>query len=278
MAVVIVHIATVGIGELELCAGDHLAGYLILFLDHQRPGPLIPEGELLHTPAHDLDVLGGAVQHEALHGLDLAGNHGGAGFDALQHDLPGLIRVIHPIIRADSSASAVHHLEADAGERFILGAFDKLSDDQGGARFVVKDQAVGNAGAHHDIFRRLVQDVAHRGLFLGHHDGGIGGQPCDGHGAVGAGGVKAVAGADHMAGAVPNQELSALQRLLGHGVPLQNGEGAKGIVIESNRLRVPGVHHHRLRGGVLAVVVRGAFLRNHIGAGEQLGQHDLAVL
>ncbi len=80
-----------------------------------------------------------------------------------------------------------------------------------------------------------------------------------------------------MAGAVRHQKFRALQGLLGHSVPLQNGEGAEGIVIEAQRLRVPSVYHHRLRGGVDLIVVRGLVLCHHICAGEQLGQHDLPI-
>ena len=61
MAVVIVHIAAVGVSNLELRPGNQIAGYLILLLDHQGPGPLVPERQLLHFAALDEDVLGGSV-------------------------------------------------------------------------------------------------------------------------------------------------------------------------------------------------------------------------
>ena len=71
--------------------------------------------------------------------------------------------------------------------------------------------------------------------------------------------------------AVLDRELRALQGLLGHRVPLQDGQGAEGIIVKSERLSVPGVDHHGLRGGVRLIVVRGLDLGHHIGAGEQLG-------
>ena len=67
------------------------------------------------------------------------------------------------------------------------------------------------------------------------------------------------------------------QRLLGYSIPLQNGEGAEGIVIKSNGLGVPGVHHYCLGRGVLPVIVRRLFFRYHVGAGQQFGQNDLTV-
>ena len=57
MAVVIIDVPAVGIGELELSAGNQCAGHGILFLDDQGARPLIPERELLHTATHDFDVL-----------------------------------------------------------------------------------------------------------------------------------------------------------------------------------------------------------------------------
>ena len=277
MPVVIVHVPAVGIRQLELRTGNESAGHTVFLLNDKRTGPLVPKRELLHFTALDENVLGRPIQHEALDRLDLPHLHGGAGFDALQHDLSGLVRVVHAIVRADSSAIAVHDLKGHAGQRLVLGPLDKLADNQRGAGFIVKDQAVGHAGAYHDALGRLIEDVALGGLFLGDDHGGIGGQPGNGDRTVSAGGVDPVVGADHMAIAVPHHKLSALQGLLGHSVPLQDRQGAEGIVIKPDGLSIPGVDHHGLGGGVLAVIVRFPFLRHYISAGEQLGENDLTV-
>lgn len=39
----------------------------------------------------------------------------------------------------------------------IFDALNELPNDEGGARFIVKDQAVGHAGAHHNILRSFVR-------------------------------------------------------------------------------------------------------------------------
>ena len=212
-----------------------------------------------------------SIEDVALHGLDLPHLHGGAGFQALQHDLSGLVRVVDAIVRANGAAIAVHDLEGHTGQRLVLRSLDEFADDQRGGRLVIEGQAVGHAGAHHDILRGLVFDVACGGLALGDHIGPVGGQAGDGDRAVRPGDIPP----DVPALAVLHGELRALQGLLGHRVPLQDGQGAEGIIVKSERLSVPSIDHHGLRGGVRLVVVRGLDLGHHIGAGEQLGKDDL---
>ena len=126
VAVVGVHIAAVGIGQLELSAGDKIAGYAVFLLNHQRTGPLVPKRQLLDFTALNENILGRSVQHKALHGLDLSGNHRSSGLNAFQDDFTGFIREIHPIVRADSGTGAVHHLEAHAAQRLVFGSLDEF--------------------------------------------------------------------------------------------------------------------------------------------------------
>ena len=93
------------------------------------------------------------------------------------------------IIRADSAAVAVHDLESHAGQRLVLRPLDEFADDQGGGRLIIEDQAVGHAGAHHDILGSFVLDVAGGGFALGHHIGPVGGQARDSDGTICPGGV-----------------------------------------------------------------------------------------
>ena len=218
-----------------------------------------------------------SIQNEPLHGLDLAGDDGGAGFDTVQHDFARLVRKINPVIRSHRRAGAVRHLERHTSQRLVGGALDVLVDDEGGPRLVVEGQAVGHARAHYDVLRGLVKDVPGGCAALGHDDSGIGSQPGHSGGAVRARGVAAIVGADGLALAVPDVKFRVGQGLPGHGVPLQNSEGTQGIIVKSERLRIASIHHHGLRGGVCPVVVRGLVLRNDIGAGEELGEDDLPV-
>ena len=61
MPVVIVHIAAVGVGDLELRSGDERAGHAVLLLDDQGTGALVPEGQLLRLSCLDENVLRGSV-------------------------------------------------------------------------------------------------------------------------------------------------------------------------------------------------------------------------
>ena len=260
MAVGVIHKAAVGIGELELRPGNQIPGHAVLFLDDQSAGLFIPKRQLLDFSGLNQNVLGSAVKHISLHGLDFAGDDGGAGFDAVQHDLARLVRIVGSIVRANSGPGAVHHLKAHAGQRFIFRALNKLADNQSGGRLVVKNQAVGNAGADNDIFGGFVLNIASGGLALGHHDGGVGGQPGDGHGAVRPGDIPAIVGADGPALTVPNKELRPGQRLLGYSVPFEDGQGAEGVVVKAEGLRIPGVDHNGLRGGVGLIIRRSLYL------------------
>ncbi len=129
MAVVVINVPTIGIRHLELCAGNKIAGYTVFLLNHQRTGPLVPKRQLLDFTALNENILGRSVQHKALHGLDLSGNHRSSGLNAFQDDFTGFICEIHPIVRADSGTGAVHHLEAHTAQRLVFGSLDEFSDN-----------------------------------------------------------------------------------------------------------------------------------------------------
>ena len=99
-----------------------------------RTGPPVPKGQLLYAPALDKNILGCPIQHEALHGLDLSGNHRGSGFDAVQHNLASLVGVVGSIVRADCGPAAVHYFERYAGQWLIFRPLNELSDNKGGSR------------------------------------------------------------------------------------------------------------------------------------------------
>ena len=124
----------------------------------------------------------------------------------------------------------------------------------------------------------MIQNVARGRFLLGNHDGCVGPQAGDRHGAVGPGGVESVVGADHMTVAVLDQELSAGERLMRHGVSFQNGQSAEGIVIKTEGLRVPCIDYHRLGSGVLLIKVGSLVLGHDQRSGLDLREHDLSVL
>ena len=58
---------------------------------------LVPEGQFgCGLACRDFYGLGGAVQHEAVHGLDLLGGDGGSGFQPFQNDFTGVIAIGSP--------------------------------------------------------------------------------------------------------------------------------------------------------------------------------------
>ena len=61
MAVVVINVPAVGVGELELRARDERAGHAVLLLDDQGTGALVPEGQLLRLSCLDENVLRGSV-------------------------------------------------------------------------------------------------------------------------------------------------------------------------------------------------------------------------
>ena len=146
MPVLIVHKAAIGISQQELRPGDGIAGNLVFLLDNQRSSRFVPEGQLLDVSGLDLDVLRGSVKDIALDSLNLTGNDHGAGFDTCQDDLAGLIGIVEAIVRADSSASAVHYPEGYAGQRLVLRTLDKLADDQRRGGGVVEVDGLGVVG------------------------------------------------------------------------------------------------------------------------------------
>ena len=150
VAVVVVHKAAACISQLELRPGDKCAGNLVLLLDHQCPSPFVPERELLDAARLDLDVLGCTVQHKALHGLDFPGDDYGAGFNAGQDDLAGFVGVVEAVVRPDSGPGSVYHPEGHAGKRLVLGALDKLPNNQGRGGGIVEIDGLRVVGIHHN--------------------------------------------------------------------------------------------------------------------------------
>ena len=128
LAICVVHITAVGVGEPELSARERRlsirAGELA---DNERTLLRVPERERLHLARLDENVLRRSVQNESVDGLDLTHLDRCAGFEAAQNDLTGLVRIIDTIIGADCRAAAVHHAERNAGKRLILRTLNEIA-------------------------------------------------------------------------------------------------------------------------------------------------------
>ena len=101
----------------------------------------------------DFDVLGSAVQNEALRSLDLAGDDHGSRLNAMQDDLAGFVCVIEAVIRADSGSSSVHHPEGHAGKRLVLGALDEFPNNQGRGGGIVEIDGLRVVGVDYQGLR-----------------------------------------------------------------------------------------------------------------------------
>ncbi len=143
---------------------------------------------------------------------------------------------------------------------------------------VVKNQAVGNAGLHHNALGCLIEDVTCRCSGFRHHDGTTRLQSGDNYCAVRSGFVDTVGGADSVALTVPDNKFSVCQRLAGHSVSFRDGQCGLGGVGDNDRLRVPvGADDHVGAGIVHDIAVWSFDLRNDIRARSQVGQPDFTL-
>ena len=261
--------------DLEGDSRQRLLRHSVQLVDNKRALTLVPEGQILHRPCLDENVLGCAVQHESIHRFDLTGNYGSTGFQTVQNDLTRLVRVVHAVIGANGSAAAIHHLEGNARKRLVLRSFDIFVDHQCGRRLVVKGQAVGYTAPDHNVFWRLILDIADGRFILRHDNGGIGGQTGNGHSAVRAGDEPPVVRSNGLALTVLHNELRLCQRFLCQRVPLQNGQVAEGLIVECQRRVFTRLYRNGLGCAVQCIPLRGTNFLCHDGrTGRQLRELD----
>ncbi len=284
MPVVIVHIAAIGIGKLELRPGDECAGNLVLLLDDQRSGPLVPERELLHMARLNLDVLGGAIKDKPLHGLDLTGDDHGAGFNAMQDDLAGFVGIIEAVIRADSGPGSVYHPEGHAGKRLILGALHKLPNNQrrgGGIVEIDRLRVVGidNHGLRPGVG---VDAVAGDRLQLRYNDSP--GDAGEDDLSVAVRVVDAIRGnlpilvVHYLPVGVLNLEFHALQGRIVQGTQLIDNQIAEGLVEHFQGIRLMVLDFHGVGRIIQQVAGPGLDLSHDIAARLQVRQGEKAPL
>ena len=249
MAVVIVQITAVRVGDLELHPGQRLVGLLVQLLHHDGALLVVVKTEGLRLTDFDLDGFRGGVEDIALQRLDLLGGDGHAGFQALNHDAAILIGDILAIGTAYHLTVGFRHQESYPFQR-VRGAGDILLNHQLGLGVIFKGQVVaaaivpgvGRVGTaaviaagqavgpvlHDDGLGRCIQHIAVGDFALVDHNGAARYKSCDRHGAVFAGGVAA----QHIPVPILHGKLGIGDGLAGHGVQLGQGQTAQGFIQE----------------------------------------------
>ena len=134
--------------DLKLDAGDALSGFCVLFNDGKPARADIIKAKGLHLTRLDENGFRRAVQHKAIHGLDLPRRNGGAGFQIMDNDAAILIGDELSVGVAHNSAAAVGDKEGHALQR-RCGALDILFNHKSGAGRVGEVQRLGVIGIDH---------------------------------------------------------------------------------------------------------------------------------
>ena len=282
MAVGVVHIAAVRVGQLELHPGQRFLRHGVQLADYQGTLGLIIEAQSLHLARFDLNGLGSAVQDIALQSLDLPGGDGGAGLQAINHDAAILVGDVLAVAGANHCTGAVRDQEGDPLQG-RGGALDVLLNHQCSAGGVGEVNCLRVVGVHLDGLGLLgrVDGISGDGRRLGDHQGAHHTVNLDLAALVRL--VDAVAGdvavfVRHiLAGTGRHFERDPLQGFARQRIPLVDDEGPRPGVGQHHRLGVAiGANDHIGGGGVHHIAVRGLDLREHIGAGGQIGDADFA--
>ena len=103
--------------DLKLDTGDALSGFFVLFNDGKPARADIIKAKGLHFARLDENGFRRAVQHKALHSLDLPRRNGGAGFQIMDNDSAILIGDELAVASAHNGAAAVGDKEGHALQR-----------------------------------------------------------------------------------------------------------------------------------------------------------------
>ena len=142
LAAVHVHVAAVGVGDLEFHTGQRLLRYSVDLVDDQATGLLVPESEGLSLTLLDDNALGHPVKNIAIQSLGFLHGDRGSGREAGDGNAAILIGGDVAVVGADHRAGAVRHQEFHAGQRSVRSAVNVLLDGQGVGGDVVI--AIGN--------------------------------------------------------------------------------------------------------------------------------------
>ena len=284
MPVGVIHIAALGIGQLELHAGQRLAGQLVQLPDHQSPLLLVVESEGLHLTLFDLNTLGRAVQDIALHRLDLTGGNGLTWLQPMDLDLTGFICDELPVALPNRFARPRGDQEGHTLQRRCR-ALNVFLNHERRIRGVVEGQRLGVFRVHgHSLcLCPWVNGIPGNSPGLLDHDSS--GDPADADLAIGVGGVQALTGqmpvgVIHIAAlGIGQLELHAGQRLAGQLVQLPDHQGPLLLVVEPEGLHLTLFDLDRLGRAVQDVTLQSFdFTRGDGGARLQVRDDNAAVL
>ena len=283
VAVVVVQVGAVRIGDLELHPGQGFAGLLVQLLHHDAALLGVVKTEGLDFAGLDKDGLGLAVQHIALQCLDLPCGDGGARGQVVQDDAPILVGDELAVGVAHHRAGAVGNKERNAFQR-CSGALNILLDHKSGAGGVGEVEGLRVVGVHYHRLRPggLVDGVAGDGGRFRHHQ-----RPhhaVDGDFAVLVGEIQAVA-ADlsvfsryELARGGGHLEGDALQGLPGEGIPFVDDQRTGLGVFHDDGLRVAALPDDNIgAGGVHDIPGGGLDFSQDVSAGGKVGDLDFSL-
>ena len=284
MAVGVIHIAAVRVGDLEFHAAQRLAAHTIFLLNDKRSLLFVIKAQGLDFALFDENALGGAIQDVALDSLHFTGGHGRTGFQISNGDLTCFVRYILAVAPTYHSAGTVRYQEPDTFQRFVVCTLDKLLDDQGRAGGVIERKCLGVVGIHdHSLgLRRGIDGVAGDGSHLGHDQRTY--DAIDGDFAVLIGIVETIA-ADpailvrHIfTRRSCDLKSHAFQRLAVQRVLLQDDQRTGFGVFHDHGLGVAVLSNDYIgRSRIHDIAIRSLDLVDNVSAGGQIGDADLTL-
>ena len=282
VAVGVVYIAALGVGQFKLHTGKRLMGHRVQFPDHKGSLCLIIKAQSLYLARLDLNGLGGGVQDVALQGLDLSRGDSSARLQIRDDDAAVLVGDVLAVGGAHHRTAGIGHQESHTLQG-RGGALDILFNDQGGAGGVVEGQRLRVVGVDLDCLGlgSGVNGISGDGGCFSDHQGTY--HSIDLDLAVFVRLIEAVAGdvavfVGHiLAGAGGHFERDPFQRLSRQGIPLIDDKGTGLGVGDDHRLGVATLPDDHIGGCLIHDVALGGLdFRNDICAGGQVGDVDLA--
>ena len=272
MAVVVVQIAAIRIGDLELHPCQWLIRLLVQLSDHDGSLLFIEETQGLCVPDLDLNGFGRGVENEPLQCPDLLGNNGNARLQALNHNAAIFIGHKLAVRVAYHLAIGFRNQESHPLQR-SGGASDVLLNNEAGLRIVFKDQIISvtgtaaNTGAavvpascsgttnaqriaailNDDGLGGGVEDITAGDFAFRHNHRAAGNEPGHGHSAVLASGIAA----QHIAVSVLHGEFCIGDRFSGHRIHFLQCQTAQRLIEKHEGLCVFRINGDSLGLGAL---------------------------
>ena len=284
VAVGVIHIAAVSVGDLEFHTAQRLAAHTVFLLNDKHSLFFVIKAQGLDFALFDKNALGGTIQDVALDRLYLTGGHGRARFQISNGDLTRFVGDIFAVAPTDHSTGTVCYQESNPLQWLIVRALDKLLNDQGRAGGVIERERLGVVGIH-DYglrLRRGIDGVAGDGSHLSHDQCTYDAIDCD---------LAVLIGIVETIAADPailvrhiftrrscDFESDPFQRLSVQRVLLQDDQGAGFGVLHDHGLGVAVLSNDYIgRSRIHNIAVRGLDLIDDVGAGSKIGNEDLTL-